>query len=41
MAWRDSRSNRRKLFLYMAAIIVGVAAQVNHFIQSKSESEYQ
>lgn len=28
MAWRDSRSNRRKLFLYMAAIIVGVAAQV-------------
>ena len=28
MAWRDSRSNRKKLFLYMAAIIVGVAAQV-------------
>lgn len=28
MAWRDSRSSRRKLFLYMAAIIVGVAAQV-------------
>ena len=28
MAWRDSRSNRGKLFLYMAAIIVGVAAQV-------------
>lgn len=28
IAWRDSRSNRRKLFLYMAAIIVGVAAQV-------------
>jgi putative ABC transport system permease protein len=28
MAWRDSRSNRRKLFLYMAAIIIGVAAQV-------------
>ena len=28
MAWRDSRSNRAKLFLYLAAIIVGVAAQV-------------
>ncbi|HBQ59919.1 MAG TPA: hypothetical protein DD671_09930, partial [Balneolaceae bacterium] len=28
MAWRDSRSNRSKLFLFMAAIIVGVAAQV-------------
>lgn len=28
MAWRDSRSSRRKLFLYMSAIIVGVAAQV-------------
>lgn len=28
MAWRDSRSNRTKLFLFMAAIIVGVAAQV-------------
>ncbi|HCI69821.1 MAG TPA: hypothetical protein DHV30_04170, partial [Balneola sp.] len=28
MAWRDSRSNRKKLFLYLAAIIVGVAAQV-------------
>lgn len=28
MAWRDSRSNRRKLFLYMDYIIVGVAAQV-------------
>jgi putative ABC transport system permease protein len=28
MAWRDSRSNRAKLFLFMAAIIVGVAAQV-------------
>ncbi len=28
MAWRDSRSNRSKLFLYLAAIIVGVAAQV-------------
>ncbi len=28
MAWRDSRTNRAKLFLYMAAIIVGVAAQV-------------
>ena len=28
MAWRDSRSNRRKLFLYMGAIIVGIAAQV-------------
>lgn len=28
MAWRDSRSNRTKLFLYLAAIIVGVAAQV-------------
>lgn len=29
MAWRDSRSNRSKLFLFMAAIIVGVAAQVS------------
>lgn len=29
MAWRDSRSSRSKLFLYMAAIIVGVAAQVS------------
>lgn len=28
MAWRDSRSNRGRLFLFMAAIIVGVAAQV-------------
>ncbi len=28
MAWRDSRSSRSKLFLYLAAIIVGVAAQV-------------
>lgn len=28
MAWRDSRSHRSKLFLFMAAIIVGVAAQV-------------
>src|SRR5690554_4178773 len=28
MAWRDSRSNRSKLFLFVAAIIVGVAAQV-------------
>src|SRR5690554_3497349 len=28
MAWRDSRSNRARLFLFMAAIIVGVAAQV-------------
>ena len=28
MAWRDSRAHRSKLFLFMAAIIVGVAAQV-------------
>ena len=28
MAWRDSRSSRRKLFVYMSAIIIGVAAQV-------------
>lgn len=28
MAWRDSRSSRRKLFIYMSAIIIGVAAQV-------------
>lgn len=28
MAWRDSRSNRKKLFLFMSAIIVGVAALV-------------
>ena len=28
MAWRDSRSSRARLFLFMAAIIVGVAAMV-------------
>ncbi|MEX0609359.1 MAG: FtsX-like permease family protein [Balneolaceae bacterium] len=46
MAWRDSRSNRPKLFLFMAAIIVGVAAQVaitsfraslNHSIESQAK----
>ncbi len=40
MAWRDSRSNRRKLFLYLAAIIVGVAAQVaiSSFRENLNES---
>ncbi|MEL6824048.1 MAG: ABC transporter permease, partial [Calditrichota bacterium] len=28
MAWRDSRQNRARLFLFMSAIIVGVAALV-------------
>ncbi|MGD8747847.1 MAG: FtsX-like permease family protein [Balneolaceae bacterium] len=28
MAWRDARSNRKRLFVYISAIIVGVAAQV-------------
>ena len=40
MAWRDSRSNRKKLFLYLAAIIVGVAAQVaiSSFRENLTES---
>jgi len=29
MAWRDSRSSRKKLFVYLSAIIIGVAAQVS------------
>lgn len=28
MAWRDARSNRKRLFIYISAIIIGVAAQV-------------
>lgn len=28
MAWRDARSNKRRLFVYISAIIIGVAAQV-------------
>lgn len=28
MAWRDSRSHKKRLFIYVAAIIAGVAAQV-------------
>ncbi len=28
MAWRDARSNKKRLFLYISAIIIGVAAQV-------------
>lgn len=28
MAWRDARSNKRRLFIYISAIILGVAAQV-------------
>src|SRR5699024_3687603 len=28
MAWRDARSNKRRLFIYISAIIIGVAAQV-------------
>lgn len=28
MAWRDARSNKKRLFIYISAIIVGVAAQV-------------
>lgn len=28
MAWRDARSNKKRLFVYISAIIIGVAAQV-------------
>src|SRR5680860_1287877 len=28
MAWRDARSNKKRLFVYISAIIVDVAAQV-------------
>src|SRR5699024_10185335 len=28
MAWRDARSNKGRLFIYISAIIIGVAAQV-------------
>lgn len=28
MAWRDARSNKKRLFIYVSAIIIGVAAQV-------------
>lgn len=28
MAWRDSRKNRKRLLIYISAIIIGVAAQV-------------
>lgn len=39
MAWRDSRHSRRRLFLYMSAIIMGVAALVS--IRSFGESLLQ
>ena len=28
MAWRDARSNKKRLFIYISAIVIGVAAQV-------------
>ncbi len=28
MAWRDARTNKKRLFVYISAIIIGVAAQV-------------
>lgn len=28
MAWRDARSNRKRLLIYISAIVIGVAAQV-------------
>ena len=36
MAWRDSRSNYKKLALFMASIVLGIAAVVS--IQSFSEN---
>ena len=29
MAWRDSRHSRKRLFLYMASVVMGVAALVS------------
>lgn len=46
MAWRDARSNKKRLFVYISAIIIGVAAQVaitsfrdslNHTISNQSK----
>ncbi|HKK45005.1 MAG TPA: FtsX-like permease family protein, partial [Balneolaceae bacterium] len=46
MAWRDARSNKKRLFIYISAIIIGVAAQVaitsfrdsiNHTINDQSK----
>ncbi len=46
MAWRDARSNKKRLFIYVSAIIIGVAAQVaitsfrdslNHTINNQSK----
>lgn len=46
MAWRDARSNKKRLFIYISAIIIGVAAQVaitsfrdslNHTIDNQSK----
>lgn len=46
MAWRDARSNKKRLFVYISAIIIGVAAQVaitsfrdslNHTIGNQSK----
>lgn len=46
MAWRDARSNKKRLFVYISAIIIGVAAQVaitsfrdslNHTINNQSK----
>ena len=46
MAWRDARSNKKRLLIYISAIIVGVAAQVaitsfrdslNHTINNQSK----
>lgn len=46
MAWRDARSNKKKLLVYISAIVIGVAAQVaitsfrdslNHTINSQAK----
>lgn len=46
MAWRDARSNKTRLFLYISAIIIGVASQVaitsfrdslNHTVANQSK----
>jgi putative ABC transport system permease protein len=47
MAWRDARSNKKRLFVYVSAIIIGVAAQVaitsfrdslNHTVGNQSKT---
>ncbi|HEX6981229.1 MAG TPA: FtsX-like permease family protein [Balneolaceae bacterium] len=47
MAWRDARSNKKRLFIYVSAIIIGVAAQVaitsfrdslNHTVDNQSKT---